>query len=283
MNLRQVKKKIKTIGNVKKITRAMELVAAVKMKKSQQAAIESKPYHDALETVIKKVVSVIDPSYSVFLEENNAQKNLIILITTSKGMCGAFNFNLFREMFGLFKTENIDYITIGKKGAYFVQKIGKTVIADFSGGKAIDAPSAIFDLSVEKYLKKEYKQVYLVYNRFISATKQLPVKEMILPVRLEKEMADTEVKKLSENYKIEPSPEKIINPLLKNFVEEKIRNAIISSDAGEQSARMLAMKAATDNANDLIYELTLMSNKLRQEKITNELLDMVTAKESVEN
>jgi len=283
MNLRQVRKKIKTIGNVKKITRAMELVSAVKMKKSQQEAIEGRPYRETLDVIIKKITKMIDANYSVLLQENTAPKRLVILISTNKGMCGSFNYNLLRMCLDELKSDNTEYIVLGKKGAYFVSRIGGKIIADYSNNKPISAVSPIFSLAVSKFIIKEYSEVVLVYNKFVSAVKYQPVKEVILPVRLEKEQMEMAVEKISENYQIEPSPEQIIDPLLRSFIEEKIRGAIISSEAGEHSARMMAMKNATDNASDLIYELTLMSNKLRQEKITNELLDMITAKESVEN
>lgn len=283
MNLRQVKKKIKTIGNVKKITRAMELVAAIKMKKSQQEAIEGRPYHETLELVIKKITKMINTKYSLLLEENNAKKKLVILITTNKGLCGAFNFNLFHFALDILKSDSTDYIVIGKKGAFFVNRLNGKIIADFSEGKPILTVSAVFNFAIGKFLSKEYSEVSIIYNKFVSAVKHVPVKDIILPVKLERGKVETAVEKLSENYEIEPSAEEIIDPLLRSFVEEKIREAIISSEAGEHSARMLAMKNATDNASDIIDELTLINNKLRQENITNELLDMITAKESVEN
>lgn len=282
MNLRQVKKKIKTIANVKKITRAMELVAAIKMKKSQQEAIEGQPYHATLEMVIKKITKMLDTKYSLLLEENVAKKKLVILITTNKGLCGAFNFNLFRFTLDLLKESEIEYIAIGKKGAFFASRSGAKIIADFSEGKPISAVSAVFNLAIGRFLSQEYRQVSIIYNKFVSAVKYVPTEDVLLPVKLEKEGVRTAVEKLSENYEIEPRPEKIIDPLLRSFIEEKIRDAIISSEASEHSARMLTMKKATENASDLIDDLTLVSNKLRQEKITNELLDMITAKVSVE-
>ena len=154
MNLRQVKKKIKTIGNVKKITRAMELVAAVKMKKSQQEAIEGRPYHETLEMVIKKITKMISSRYSLLLEGNKAKKKLVILITTNKGLCGAFNFNLFRFVLDLLKSDETEYIVIGKKGAFFANRLGAKIIADFSQGKPISSVSAVFNLAISKFLSK---------------------------------------------------------------------------------------------------------------------------------
>ena len=140
--------------------------------------------------------------------------------------------------------------------------------------------SAIFSLGVEKFLLGEYRQISLVYNKYISAFRSEPVEEVLLPLQWSQE--EGESKALKSDYAIEPSPDEIIDPLIKSFLEEKIRGSIISSEAVEHAARMMAMKNATDNATDIIYNLTLIGNKLRQEKITNELLDMITAKESVE-
>jgi F-type H+-transporting ATPase subunit gamma len=142
---------------------------------------------------------------------------------------------------------------------------------------------------LEKFLSHEYASVSLVYNKFISALQYNPVKETILPANFLSELSveaddhGQDVKNIREEYLIEPSAKSIVDVLLKSFVEDKIRGAVISNEAGEHSARMMAMRNATENASDIIYEMTLLRNKLRQEKITYELLDMITAKESVEN
>lgn len=282
MNLKQVRKKIKTIGNVKKITHAMELVAAVKMKKSQEEALQSKPYYDVLSSVINRLTAVIDPSYSSLLIEKPVKKRLIILISTNKGLCGSFNFNLFNFLIReLSKNTHLttDFITVGRKGSEFVQHYGAQILAHYGTNQPINVVPAIFNLVLERFLRGDYQEVLLAYNQFISALRYQPNIKRILPVKWQ----GSQEGKLEENYLIEPGPEKIIDSLLRDFVENLIREAIISSQAGEHSARMLAMKNATENAGELIYQLTLMANKLRQEKITYELLDMITAKESVEN
>jgi len=283
MNIRQVRTKIKTVGNIKKITRAMELVSAVKMKKSQQAAIQTRPYQEALEMVIKKVTQLISPDVSPLLKTVKKNNKLIILISTNKGLCGSFNFNLFRFCIDQFDFQKTDFIIFGKLGSFFISKLGAKILADYSNDKPEAAVSAVYNLALSKFLGHDYGQIWLVYNRFISTAKQEPVKEVLLPIKLDEEIFQSQVKELEEAYLIEPKPELIIDSLLRNFIEQKIRGAIISSQAGEHSARMLAMRNATDNANQVTEELTLMRNKLRQEKITYELLDMITAKESVEN
>lgn len=283
MNVRHVRKKIKAVGNIKKITRAMELVSAVKMKKSQLEAIQSRPYQETLEIVIKNITRLIDQSVSLLLKNNLSTKNLIILISTNKGLCGAFNFNLFRFCLKNIDLKNSEFIILGKLGSFYISKFSRKIIADYSNYKGDASVSAIYNLAVSKYLTNQYKQISLVYNRFISAVKYQPVNETLLPIILEKDFSKSAIKPFAESYLIEPKPELIFDSLIRNFIEQKIRAAIISSAAGEHSARMLSMKNATDNATQLIIDLTLVRNKLRQEKITYELLDMITAKESVEN
>lgn len=281
MNVRQVRKKIKSVVNVRKITKAMQLISAIKMKKAQAMAVDGRPYQEDLIAIIKKVVSRVDAKHSKLLTSSGkSQKELAIVITSNKGMCGAFNFNLFRSLSQSADIKNSDFITVGKKGTSFIFRMGGTIIADYSSNTPLQSISALFDLSLRKFLKGEYYSVSLYYNRFVSMLVHEPTKETILPIRIQVE--EEKNSELIREYLIEPSPEKILDFLLKSFVEERIRNALIQSDAGEQSARMMAMKNATENANDVIYNLTLLRNRLRQEKITSELLDMITAKESVE-
>lgn len=286
MNLRQIRKKIRAVSNVKKITNAMQLVSAIKMKKAQQKAFERKPYRQLLSFIIQKVAaSLIEKSYSPLLSKTNplAQKDLVIFITSNKGLCGGFNFNIFRFLVKEVDFKKVDFITVGKKGALFVKKMGGVVIADFSSPYEEDKVSAIFKTALNPFLKGEYANVFLVYNRFLSTVHFEPVKKIIFPIKFEKEeFKVAEDKEVKKEYIIEPSPEKIIDSALRNMIEVEIYGALIESEAAEHSARMMAMKNATDSATDVIYNLTLLRNKVRQEKVTYELLDMVTAKQSVE-
>lgn len=282
MNLRQVRKKTKSVSNVKKITRSMQLVSAIKMRKSQTAAIEAKPYQSHLEGMIKKIVGKIDSAYSsLFLPSESAKpRSLTIVITANKGMCGSFNFDLFRYISKNIELDRTDFVTVGKKGASFVTKMGGNLVADFSSPQPLASVTAVFGMALDLFLKGEYSSIRILYNKFISTLHTEPSLDTLLPVSYHFESM-LEEKQIAE-YLIEPSPQAIIDTLLRSYIEEKIRNVLVQSEAGEHSARMVAMKNATDNANDVIYNLTLLGNKLRQEKITNELLDMITAKESVE-
>jgi len=286
MNLRQIRKKIRSVSNVKKITRAMELVSAIKMKKSQQKAIEGKPYRNLLSFIIEKIIaSGLEKSYSPLLSLANqeVEKEVAIVITSNKGLCGGFNFNLFRFLVREVDFKKTDFITIGNKGAIFIKKMGGQVIADFSSSYQEDKVSAVFKTALDLFLDGNYRNVYLIYNRFLTAVKSEPTKRKILPISVDENKFQLKENKITQSeYIIEPSPEKIFDSVLRSLVEEQIREALIDSEAAEHSARMMAMKNATDNAEDVIYNLTLLRNRVRQEKITYELLDMITAKESVE-
>jgi F-type H+-transporting ATPase subunit gamma len=261
----------------------MQLVSAIKMKKAQQAALEARPYQQHLELIIKKVMARVEAIKSPLLVSHAKKENspdLVIVLTGNKGLCGSFNIDLFRYIASNIDIKNSKFVTIGKKGAQFLSKTGGEILADYSDSSPLNKVSAVISYALETFLGGTYKRVYILYNSFISTLKTESTLAQILPYKLEFDQKIEEKEYIE--YLIEPSPRVIIERILRSFVEEKVRNAIIQSEAGEHSARMIAMKNATDNANDVIYNLTLLGNKLRQEKITSELLDMITAKESVE-
>ena len=260
----------------------MQMVSAIKMKKAQQYALEGKPYRENLEKIIKKMVDSLDVKYSSLLtaEGVDTDKKLVIVISSNKGLCGAFHFNLFRHILRNIDIRKSDFITLGRKGALFVNRAGGTILADFSQSDQMETVSAVFRTALVAFLDGKYKEIVLVHNKFINTLRYDPLVKVILPVKIENVLGG--IVKIRTEYIIEPSPETIIDALLRSFVEEEIRGAISESLAAEHSARMIAMKSATENAEDVIYNLTFLRNKLRQEKITYELLDMVTAKESVE-
>ncbi len=283
MNIRAVRTKIKSVGSVKKITQAMQLISAIKMRKAQQKALESQPYQDLIKKSIHKITKKIEKNASKLLipAPASANRDLAIVITSNKGLAGAFNINLVRLLDRNINIKNTDLITSGKKGSLILNSMGANIIADFSSDFPFDNISAIFNLALKKFFDGEYRTVSIYYNKFISSLKYEPLKEVLLPFVFPGE--DGAEKQVNYNYLIEPSPEEVIDQLLKSYIEEKIRYAMIQNEAGEHSARMIAMKNATDNASEVIYNLTLLRNQLRQQKITYELLDMITAKESVEN
>ncbi|OGK29364.1 ATP synthase F1 subunit gamma [Candidatus Roizmanbacteria bacterium RIFCSPHIGHO2_02_FULL_40_9] len=292
MNFRQVRKKIKTVENVKKITNAMQMVSAVKMKKAQKLALEGREYRSMLDAVLQKIISNtsdLKGKNIPWLAQYESDKSLYIVISSNKGLCGAFHAYLLRFVLENINEKKDEFITVGNKGSQFLGLIGATVIADFSQNLPfIDSVSSIFSLIQEKYITGSYKNVYLIYNKFVSSFKFEPTKVTLLPISeitsLEGGEQTKEAKELSKSdYLIEPSVDEILLPLINDYLREKIRSAISDSEASEHSARMMAMKSATDNATELVFTLTLLRNKLRQSQITGELLDMVAAKTSSES
>ncbi|MFH1827513.1 MAG: ATP synthase F1 subunit gamma [bacterium] len=286
MNLRLVRKKIKSVDNVKKITKAMELVSAVKMKKFQVIAIESTPYQKFLEKAINNIVRNMEKNVSSLLnpQENTTDKTLVIFVSSNKGLCGAFNINLARFLWKNSNKKDLNVLTLGKKGTTLTTTLGFKIVADYSSNDLYENISALFEFVYNEYIQGKYNKVQLVYNTFVSAIEYTPVSEILLPLQYKKKTEENEkgIEDFYRNYIIEPSAEEIIHSLLLNYLEEKIRYAVTQTHAGEHSARMIAMQNATNNASDILLNLTLLRNKLRQEIITNELLDMITSKESVE-
>ena len=280
-----IKRRMKSAKNISQITRAMQMVAASKMKKAQSLALSGRPYAEKIAEMVKKFVARIDASQHPLLQTNMQGKTLIAVISTNKGLCGGLNTNLFRTLTSAFNQEVLTssiFVTVGKKGEQFVIKSSRSLLADFSQTIPFskNIPS-LTTLITEGYIKGEYKEVYVVYSNFLSALSQEPFVKRLLPLKefVAKEITD---KKQEENeFLVEPSIDAILNDLLFHYLENQVRDAVLEAEASEHSARMIAMKNATDNAKELMQILTLEYNKARQEKITYEIADMVTARLAV--
>lgn len=284
MNLRLLKSKIKSIANVGQITKAMQLVSAVKMKKGQALAQEGKPYRATLELTMKKVIasSYLD-EHPLMKAKDTTSKTLAIIVSSNKGLCGVFNFNLFKFVDSVIKEQltNYEFVVIGAKAQQFLFHYGGTVIADFSNKLPfVDNTTAIFDLVVKRFQSGQIAKVELFFNQFVSSLVYKPVRKILLPLDVSSFYKQKELQQ-KKDYLVEPDALPVLNGLFSFFIESQIRGAIIESEASEHSARMIAMKNATDNTKDLVYRLTLLRNSLRQTKITNELLDMNTARLAV--
>lgn len=280
MNLRRVRKKIKTVDNIHKITNAMQLVSSVKMKKAQAEYQEGKFYREFLSQMVKELSSGLKKELSPLLQEGVGDKNLYLIISTNKGLCGNFNFSLFKKIFQFIDIKNHDFVVYGKKGAEFINRVGGKILADFSTNRPQTVVLPIFDYLLKIFLSGLYKQIFIVYNQLVKMTKYEPIIEKIIPLTIDDIEKKTSM--INMEYLMEPSPDVILDLLLKDTIAQRIRDAILSSQAGEHMARMMAMKNASDNAKEISFQLTLLRNKLRQEKITYELLDMVTAMESID-
>ena len=301
-NLRDIRRRIKSVKNTAQITKAMQLVAASKMKKAQDQAMAGRPYADLLNDVLVNLKEQTNEEDHPLLKENKGDKELIILISTDKGLCGGLNTNLFRVVTE-HSPENVDYVTIGRKGAQFLARSKKELLADFK----IDDPVSfleskqISEFATEKFLSGEYARVRVAFTNFVNTMTQDPMIETLLPISpidlgkekdYMKDMGPGHVDgqpDLSENphaeyggYIFEPSPAAVLDTTVPQYVNYQLYQMILESRASEHSARMVAMKAATDNANDMIKDLTLDYNKQRQAAITAELLEITTAMRALE-
>lgn len=284
-NIRLIKRRIKSAKNIAQITKAMELVAASKMKKAQAQAMAGKLYaakiYDMVMLLASKASTVNHPL--LMKPKKMVGKRLVIMISTNKGLCGGLNTTLFRFTIREFGVRpHHDFVALGKKAAVFLSQNGSTITADFSSEVPFSkSVSAVTDMVIAEFIAGHYDGVDLVYSEFISALKQQPRKKTILPLTIEVASFARQENKMGE-FLIEPSVSEVFDALLPHYVENQIRDAILQAEASEHSARMIAMRNATDNATNFMQELTLVYNKARQEKITYEISDIVTARIAVE-
>lgn len=277
-NLRELKRRIKSIKNTAQITKAMELVAASKMRRAQTQALGGKDYTTSLVEVLLPIRNSIKEASHPLLNTKPSDKKLLILVGSNRGLVGSLNTNVFREII-MNKTDNTDFITVGKKATQLVTKLRKNLIASFELPEKVDFLFAktIKKLITEHFSAGEYAEVSIRYPRFINTLKQSPQESLLLPIsRIEIEKlvseTDTETKVL-----LEPNPLYILENFLNHYLEIQVYQVLLEALASEHSAQMVAMKSATDNANDLVGDLNLTYNGLRQANITSEILDISTA------
>ncbi len=280
---RVIKRRIKSAKNISQITKAMQMVAASKMRRAVDASVRGKPYADKIYKMVHEFAANIDSSNHELLRKNQSNKQLVVLIVTNKGLCAGLNNSLFRKMMTWFGGSPIDVVLLGKKGRSYAVRTGTTLVADFSeSGSFITTVPAVTKLLVEQYLNDSYGSIWLVYNEFITPLVQTPMRKCILPITEFETEEKQESKETYHEMLIEPSIAYIIDELLFHYLENQVRAAILEAEASEHSARMIAMKNATENAQELTEALTLEYNKARQQKITFEIADMVTARLAVE-
>lgn len=277
-NIRLVKGRIKSAKNIAQITKAMELVAAAKMKKAQAHALAGKLYAQKIFEMVITLSTRTTAKHPLLAKpEKLIGKKLVILLSSNKGLCGGLNTNLFRFFLQQYPNPSTyEGVTVGKKGASFLAQTGGVLKADFSQTTSfVSAVPALTELVIQEYTRGTCDSVELVYNDFINVVKQTPKKKTILPLSIES--LDAPVATSSGEFLIEPSVDEVFESLLPHYLENQIRDAVLESEASEHSARMVAMRNATDNALSLVDDLTLIYNKARQEKITYEITDLITA------
>lgn len=284
--IRGIKKRVKSVKNISQITNAMQMVAASKMKRAQDKTQQFQPYAEKIVEAVKELSSGVDHEQHALLAEGNPEgQHLIVVIATDKGLCGSLNSNLFRQINKWYQSEEkVVYITIGRKGRNFISHSKGELLADFSGEEPTKIMSAVNSLIIMGFLERKYSRVELVFNRFVNSFQQRPTRIKILPItsqKIDETLSEEKENDHLRDFLIEPSLRSVLDALLPAFVENQIRDASYSAEASEHSARMIAMKNATDNAKGLVKDLTLEYNKLRQQEITLAIQDMVTARLSV--
>lgn len=295
-SIREIRRRIKSVKNIAQVTRAMQMVAASRMRRAQEQALASRPYAAKAWEILthlaaqKGDVEQLNP----LLTQREQVKNIaIIMITSDKGLAGAYNNNMIRAVIRYMSEtghNKANLVTIGRKGRDFMARYGRNVMATF-----IDFPdrptaldiSPIARLVIDGFLSGEYDEVYVGYSEFINTLNQQPTIRLLLPIH----PGHLESKVLSEyleespattsDYIYEPDPVTLLDEILPRFTELQIYQAILEAQASEHSARMVAMRSATENANELVDDLTLTYNKARQEAITNEMLDIAGGAEAL--
>lgn len=268
-----LKRRIKTAKNISKTTKAFQMIAASRLKKAQDAALSSMAYVEKLDNLSKNLIQKVDRDnlheYMKTPKETNAK--LLIVISPDKGLCGALVTNLIREVLHFQSSGKVFYLTVGKKAENAVSSLNKEIVASFPFGTSLPEFDVIYPIAKlvsEYFLGKKVSEVKILSTKFSSVFSQVPNFNTLLPVKLD------ETKEKSSDMIFEPNIEDLVPGLLQHYLEMVIYQSLLESYASEQASRMIAMKNATDNAIDMISELQLEYNKSRQEKITNELLDI---------
>lgn len=283
-NTQDIRRRIKSIRNIGQLTKAMQMVAASKMRKAQQSALAGRPYAGLMNKVLVSLQKRTDPRLHPLLEIRDVKKELILIISTDKGLAGALNTNLFRETSNFDQAKTV-YVVTGKKARQFVARTKRELLADFelkdAPGFVETKPLAKFCL--EQFLSREVDKVSVLYTHFINTVNQKPVLQTLLPIssfdlpKGEKAENATEDVDPMLAYTFEPNALGVLDIMLPYYVEYQVFQMILDARASEHSARMVAMKNATDNAKEFIKDLTLEYNKMRQASITTELLEIATA------
>jgi len=290
MDLREIKGKISSVKNISELTSALETFSALKMRKTQKRFLDSKPFAQELASIFKKLEKVLIEGKSVFLEKREVKKILVCIVASDRGFCGSFNSNLIRfankEIAEIEKQGEIEIMPIGKKAINSYKKKGN-ITYSFSGVGdywRFSQTKEIAELLIKSFLENKYQKIYLSYTHFFSSFVQKPTLVQLFP--LEQDTFDNFVKKedMKEEveYLLEPSSDEILNEIIPVFVQYLIYQFILSANTSEHSARMMAMRNASDNAKGLLEELRLVYNKARQEQITSEVCEISSTKESME-
>lgn len=287
--LREIKRRIKTSKNISQVTRAMETVSAVKMRKAKDMAVVGKEYTETIEKMVKVLVGQTErEQQSVYLKQPEFVKNiLVIVIAPKKGLCGSLIGNLQRAVANfvlknkVHEDANFSFVTIGKKSFDIVKVFNKSVLADFTvSERDLDANSIepTIDFVVEKLTDKTIDTVFVAYTEFINTMTQKPVIKQFLPIPPQEVEAENDKKEQDSQFIFEPNSSEVLDSLVIRYTKSILYQYLLESIASEHSARMVAMKSAHDSADEIVTDLSLYYNKIRQNSITTELADSVSSR-----
>lgn len=291
-SLKEIRERRASVASTRQITSAMKMVSAAKLKKAQDAILRFRPYADKLKEILASVGdSLKDDDNNPYAQQRDKERILLVLVTSNRGLCGAFNSNAIKASIHRALTKyssqmmarQVDFLTIGKKGNDFLRKKGYEVIFDGSDlfdDLTFEKTSDIAEMVMKKFTEEEYDQVDVVYNQFKNAATQILTEEQFLPIEADA-LTDQEEKQSHVDYIFEPTKEYIVRELIPTSLKLQFYKAILDSNASEHGARMTAMHKATDNATDLMKELALQFNKARQASITTEILEIVSGAEAL--
>jgi F-type H+-transporting ATPase subunit gamma len=288
---RDIRRRIKSVKNTAQITKAMQMVAAAKMRKAQQAALVGRPYAELMNQILAEAAPRIAAFKHPLMEKRDVKKRAVILVSTDRGLCGGLNSNLFREVTKQDKN-SLAFITAGRKGAQFISRTKRQLVAEFTYK---DPPTyaearAISKFAQDLFLKGDVDAVDILFTNFVSTLVQQPKLMPLLPMgKIQavtaginapaQELSSSAVR--TDVFEFEPDEKTVLSALLPHSMNFQVHQILLEARASEHSARMVAMKNATDNAKQLIKDLTLEYNKLRQSNITKELLEIATAQMAV--
>ena len=286
-NTRDIRRRIKSVKNTSQITKAMQMVAAAKMRKAQNAAIAGRPYAELLSKVLSSVAARAKDSSHELLVSREVKKELVLVISTDKGLCGALNTNLLREV-AKFDPAKTVFVAAGRKAMQYLVRAQRTLLAEFTLKEPLSflESKQVSKYCMDQFTKGEVDKVTVVFTDYINTLTQIPKARTLLPLQSfevsagiggASEASTVVAKDDATEYLFEPDMAGVLEGILPHYVHFQVYQMALDSRASEHSARMVAMKSATDNAKQLIKDLTLEYNKIRQASITTELLEITTA------
>lgn len=294
-----IRRRIKSITNTKKITKAMEMVAASKMRKAQLATLATRSYANRAWSLISDLSGKTDQKLHSFLvKKDKVKKVCVVLVSSDRGLCGGFNAQIVKKVAEFTNTMaekgiEIEFMTVGKKSRDFAARHKMKIIADFTNLSSVTRLAeirAVAKIVIDDFSAGKYDEVYLAYTDFLSTISQRPRILKLLPFSRERDLdlgkvdkeKMEEVTEKEHEFIFEPSPDRVLEYILPKMAEMQIFQAVLESNASEHSARMVAMKNASDSAEEMIFDLTLMYNQVRQSAITKEIMEIVSGKAALE-